>query len=321
LALALSVCPARAWAARPLAEPIPWQDPAALAVPFLQLPFESPVPLDPGRMKLELQTLYAANIFRARSSQLSVDIDVETARPTLLLHYGLPRGVELELAVPGVFDYEGFLDGTIKSVEGLFNTMNPLRAGPSPRAGRFSVTRPDGSGVSWVGHDGGPGDLWGGLKAQLRAQDGPLPALSLRLALKVPTGRFPYGSGNLEAGSGLLAGWQLGDTSILAEGDVMVPTGAIPALGLGTRPHAAIQLGVAQRLSPSLTLMAQVSAHGAGIAKVHIGDVDGWAYYGLAGIRARPTHDTSLGFALVENFIHTERGADITAVLDFSWRW
>src|SRR5512142_547632 len=50
LLLLAAALPARAQPLSP--EPFPWQDAAPVAVPFLQLPFESPATVSPGRLRL-----------------------------------------------------------------------------------------------------------------------------------------------------------------------------------------------------------------------------------------------------------------------------
>lgn len=303
------------------APPIPWQDTGPFAGLFLQLPFDAAEPVGPGRLEVSVRTLYSNSIVRGRTAELSVDVAVETAVPMVFMRYGLPRGFELEVAVPGVIAYAGFLPRPIKTMEGLFGAVNPLRDGPPPRAARFRILRGDGSGVDWSGADGSPGDPWAGLKRRVRPQQGWAPALSWRVALKVPTSGLPFGSGVLEAGSGLLASWALGATSLRLVADVMIPGGEYTAAAIRTRPHLALQLGAARRLSRWLTAMLQGSVHTSPLAGTGIGPIDGTAEYLLAGIALEPSRSTSIGFALVENVIHPSRGADISAVLELGRRW
>ncbi len=318
-AAVLTVGPAAAVGSAP--PPIAWQDPGPFAQPFLQLPFDAPEPVAPGAFDLAVRTLYANSIARERAGDLSVDVSLETAVPSLFLRYGLPRGFELQLSLPGAIDYAGFLGRPIKFVESLFGPSNPLRAGRPPAAAHFRIVRDGRGGVDWSGLGGSAGDPWIGVKRRVVAQDDGRPELAWRAALAIPTAPLPWGSGLFELGTGIVAGWAFGATSALAEADVMIPGGGpVSAARLQTRPHYALQLGVARRYTPWLTTLLQASAHTSALAGTGLDVADGTTCYLLAGVRLEPSRRTSFGFALVENVLHPDRGADITAVVELAWR-
>ncbi len=305
----------------PPPRPIAWQDTGPFAQLFLQLPFDAPAPVAPGALEVSARALYSNSIARERSADLSVDVSVETAVPTLSCRYGLPRGFELQVALRGAFDYGGFLARPIKFVEGLFDAANPLRAGRPPTSGRFHVLRRDGSGLDWTGRAEAAGDPWVGVKRLVRRQDDWKPALAWRAALELPVAPLPLGSGLWEAGAGLVAGWTFGATSMLAETDLMIPQpGPITAARLRARPHYAVQLGIARRFTRTLSAMLQASSHSSAIRGTGLDAVDGTATYLLAGVGFDPGRGTSIAFALVENVLAPARGADISAVLDVGWR-
>jgi len=306
---------------RPAARPVAWQDTGPFAQLFLQLPFDAPETVARGVLEVTLRMLYSNSIARERVPGLSVDVSAETAVPIAFVRYGLPHGFELQLAVPSAVEHGGFLGRPIKVVEGLFGSVNPLRAGPPPAAAHFRVLRDDGSGLDWSGNDGNAADPWVGVKRRIHAQDGWSPAMSWRAALEFPTAPVPWGSGLFEVGSGLLAGWTLDATSLRLEADVMIPErGPVTAAGLRTRPHFTVQLGVAHRLTRWLTAMLQASAHTSAIVGTGLGVVDGTTTYVLAGVGVEPTRRTTIAFAAAENVLHSSRGADISGVLEIAWR-
>ncbi len=306
----------------PPARPIAFQDAGAFAQPFLQLPFEAPEPVARGELEVSARTLYSNSIARERNRALSVDVSLESAAPSLFLRYGLGRGLELELSVPGAYDYAGFLPRPIKFVERLFDALNPLREGRPPATAYFRILRSDGAGLDWSGSGGRADDPWIGLKQLVRAQREWAPAMSWRIALQVPTAPLPWGSGLYELGTGLVERWTMGATSVLLETDVMIPQGGpITAAALRTRPHFAVQVGVVRRFGRRVTGMLQGSAHTSPITGTGLEVVDGSTLYLLAGIGVEPTRTTSASFALVENMLHPNRGADITAVLELAWRF
>lgn len=299
---------------------VPWQEPSPFARPFLQLPFDDPVPLRAGRTEIGLRTLYSNSLMRGRSRALSVDVSLEEAAPALFVRRGFEPGLELQLAVPGVVDYAGFLWRPIKAVESVFASVNVLRTGPPPGEARFRVVRPDGRGVDWTGTEGGPGDVWAAVKAPIAGGRGGT-ALSWRAAVKVPTADVPFGSGGVELGAGLLGAWDLGDTRLRVTGDLMVPLrGTYTSARISTRPHAALQLGAAHRFTSWLSAQLQGSVHTSALRGTGLDQIDGSTWYVLAGVSATPSRRTSLTFALVENVFQPSRGADITAVLEMAWR-
>lgn len=316
--------PAALRADEPPLRPVPWLDPSALMKPFLQLAFEAPETVRPGSLDVSIRTFYSSTIMRGwghRSRPLMVDINVETAQPTAVIRYGVVEGTELELLVPGAIDYAGWLARPIKFVEGLFSSVNPLRLGPPPRQGRIEILRyQQNTGIDWVGEDGSVGDVALGVKTLVRDQDGARPALSVRAALGLPTGRFPDGTGKLSLAAGATAGWTWSTRALWVEADGALPGDTFSSMDLPTRPHGAVQLGVAQRLGSALSLNVQMSVHSPALARTGISFVDEPTFYLLAGVTAHPARAVTVAFALVENVFATTRGADITGVLEMSWR-
>ncbi|BDG02213.1 DUF3187 family protein [Anaeromyxobacter oryzae] len=321
---ALAVAPAATLADGTPEAPAPprfvsWQDPAPLARPFLQLPFDVPEPLSRGGTEIALRTLYSNTIIRAQTSALSVNVSVESAQPMVVVRQGLRDGLELELEIPGVIDYPGFLARPIKFVDAFVGHPNPLRAGPIPKA-RVNIVREGGAGIDWSGTGGGAGDVWAGLKGRITAGHGWTPALSWRAAVKVPTAALPFGSGAVDVGGGVLCGWTFEKTALHLTADVVVPGGTFTPARLETRPHAALQIGASRRFATWLSATLQGSVHGSAITGTGMDAVDGASWYVLAGVAAEVTRRTAVTFALVENVLHASHGADITGVLELTWR-
>ena len=302
-----------------LAEPFPWKDPGQMALPFLQLPFESPETLEPGHLSLALQTFYSSNVGRNATDSLIVDYRMETAQPTLVLRWAFQSNLELHLELPGVAQEAGFLNGSIKAVESIFGKVNSLRFGGQSRTAHFRLSHRDGRTVSWRGAEGALGDVWGGLKAHVHDQDLMTPSLAVRCGLSIPTGRFPYGSGALELGAGVLAGWEGGGAGLFAAADLSVPTDSAPTLHIGTRPHPALQVGISRPLSSWVSANAQMSAHAPAFEDVGMKEISAWTYYVLAGVRANAFRSWFVDLGLAENLFNAETGADITGLLVLEW--
>lgn len=302
------------------AGPLPWQDAAPLAAPFLQLPFEAPDTIPEGTARAELRTIYSSSIASAHSHAADVEYRMETAQPTAALRWGVADGIELQLALPAATAHRGFLDDPIHAVESWFATENSRR-GTVPPGVHFRLRRPGGPGASFAGPAQALGDPWLGVKVRLREAEGPWPALALRAAVKLPSAPFPFGSGVLEVAGGLLAAVDRGHTHAWLAVDLSVPAGPVTAGRFATRPHPAVQLALGREIGAGLTLLVQGSAHGAALRPVHVSEIDGWTFYVLAGARLEPAPRLRLGLGVAENLFVTERGTDIAAVLDLSYRW
>lgn len=302
-------------------EPLPWQDAAPLAVPFLELPFESPRTVPPRQLELRFRTYYSNNIASAQSQQVLVYYHDETAQPSLVLRYGLFEGLELHLEAAAVAEGVAYLDPVIQEVEGFFHTENKLRKAALSRYPKFVLVRPGGQGSRFSGPQAAFGDLWVGAKGIFFEQVDHHLTFAWRAAAKLPTGRFPFGSGVLEGGAGLLASYEPGPTHAWLVADLMVPFGSVSRARLETRPHPAIQAAVGRDLGERVSLLVQGSAHGSALRYLHLSEIDGWTFYLLVGARATCTRSMTAGLGVVENLFVTERGTDIAAVLDVTWQF
>src|SRR6266702_3914742 len=197
-----------------LPAPLAWQEPAPLARLFLQLPFEAPEVLRERTLEIGVRLLYSNSLLSDRNDQLTLDVHVETAQPTVWIRYGLVPGIEAQVAIPFIVDYGGVLDRPIEVVEGWFAFSNPQRKARPRNVAHFQLTRPDGSGILRDGPGSGLGDAWAALKVMVVGGAGSRGSLALRGALKLPTGKLPYGSEELDVGGSLLAGWTWTSTAV-----------------------------------------------------------------------------------------------------------
>ena len=134
---------------------------------------------------------------------------------------------------------------TVPALRAVFEAVKGARTA-SESVVRFQLTRPDGTGIVRDGPGAGLGDVWAGLKVRLTHLPGG-GYLALRGALKLPTGRLPYGSEEVDLGASLFAGWSWNATGLRAQVDVLVPTEELRAGGVETRPYGAFDVGLTQR--------------------------------------------------------------------------
>jgi len=294
--------------------PLPFQEPGGLQRLFLQFPFEAPSVAAPGAFEGEVRLLYSNTILLASGPAASVDVDLETAQFTGFLRVGIATNVEVQVAVPFTVDYGGFLDPVIEAVEGLFHAANPARQGRPNGLTRFRVTYLGQS--AWVdGSDAGLGDVWFGVKGLVLEPLGARPAIALRGAVKLPTGRYPFGSGEPDVGASLLVGWSVGRLAARVEVDGATATAALRAAGIGTRPYGALDLGLTYSATDALALHLQGSASTSPLRGTGLDEMDAGVRYLLLGLSARVSPTWELEFAMVENVFSPFRGADFTLLL------
>lgn len=323
IALALALLPAAAGGAgEPSSEgsepapPLPWREPVPPARMFLQLPFEAPGVVEGRAFRAELRLSYANSILVASTPSLALDVDLESAELQALFRYGLARGLEVQLAVPAMVDTGGFLDGPIEAVEGAFGaTSMPGRRGRAHGLARFRLLRPDGTGVWRDGAAAGLGDVWAGLKARLLDETGGWPEMALRAVIKAPTGRPPYGSGEVDAGASLSAGWTWSRIGFRFQLDAIAPTAGLRAARVSTHVYGAGQAGVAVAVSGAVTLHAQWATHLSPYAAIGLPPLDATTHYAIAGASVALSRSLALEAAAAENVLSPAWGADFTLLL------
>lgn len=322
IALAASLAPraGRADPAAAILAPVPWREPSPLMRLFLQLPFDAPATVARGAVRGELDVLYSNSLLAARNDALAVDVHVESMQVTPMLRAGVADGVELELAAPVLLDTGGFLDRPIETVEGWLAASSPQRAGRPRNAAVFSLVRRDGTGIERRGAEAGIGDAWAGAKIELARERGARPAISARAAVKVPTGSAPFGSGTVDLGAGLLAGWTFDRLALRLALDASAPTGELRVARIRTRPYGAAQAGLAWQASPRVAVHAQLAGHASPLGGTGLGVVDAPTFYVLAGAGVALPARLELRAAVVENVFSPYRGADVTFVLGLARR-
>jgi hypothetical protein len=175
---------------------------------FLSLAPERPEVLRKGQVALNL------NVARTNSMEGykpeaggSGLLHAETVRTELNARLGLGHGLEASVALPWVERHEPLMDEFIGWVEraSWMQKMMPSRElyqGTSPE---FSQYVPDQGMVASAITAGGAGDATLQLKGKLTNEGRYLPALSLRLGAKLPTGDWArgFGSGTPDVAVGL----------------------------------------------------------------------------------------------------------------------
>lgn len=215
--------------------PFPVRNFQALDQLVLGMPGERAAVLHKGEFDVRLEVANTASIARDSGEQAEVTMKFETVRTGLFLRYGLTDRFEIGAEIPTLHRYGGFMDGPIKGVESLTTGVSPPRK--ALEGTHYAFTLSNGGRTLFRGSEGatGLGDISFYGKYQLLKETSTVPALSLRVAVKAPTGDTGevFGSGHPDTGLGVAVEKRL-DSSWIVYANVngIFPTGKIAELGL-----------------------------------------------------------------------------------------
>ncbi len=226
----------------------------------LSLPGDRAAVVKPGTVDVRLELAETASIYNDTTPPINVAVKFETLRSGLFLRYGATDKLELGLEIPVLYRYQGFMNGAITAVERATTGLNPAQAAFSNTNFLFNVTR---NRQTIMG--GGPGAMGLGdatlmSKYQLLTEGAAMPAVSLRGAVKLPTGDQPgfFGSGSPDFGLGLAAEKLVAGRWLLyANMTGVVPTGTIA--GFGLRPTFSGLAAIEYLWSENLSITAHVN--------------------------------------------------------------
>ena len=201
----------------------------------LSMPGDRAAVLKQGVLDVRLELTETASIFRDQSSQANVTMKFETLRSGLFLRYGATERWEFSVEVPLLYRYRGFMDGPIKAVERATTGLSPARNALGNSGYAFNISR--GGRTVASGREGavGLGDSTVISKYQVLLETAWMPAVSIRTALKLPTGdegQF-FGSGSPDFGFGLAVEKGFGGRWVVYGNlNGVVPTGRIAGMPL-----------------------------------------------------------------------------------------
>jgi hypothetical protein len=252
----LSLQPASVWAEG--FGPFPVRNFQPIQQLVLSMPGDRAAVLKKGVLDFRVELAETASIFRDEGPQASVTMKFETLRSGVFLRYGATERWELAVEVPVFYRHSGFMDGPIQAVERATTGLAPARnaLGRSPYV--FNISR--GGQTVASGREGavGLGDSTVMSKYQLLQETASMPALSIRTALKLPTGyegQF-FGSGSPDVGFGLAAEKGFGGRWVVYGNlNGVVPTGRVA--GMSLQPTISGLVAVEYLWSENLSLTTQ----------------------------------------------------------------
>ena len=211
-----------------------------------------------GALDIRVELAETSTVFNENLPSVTTTIKMEQLRSGLFLRYGLTDRLEVAMEIPLLYRYQGFLNGAVSQVERLTSGLSPARAALKNTGFVYNLTK-NGQ-TLFSGSDGqlGLGDITLSSKYQVVTEQGWVPGLSLRVAVKVPSGdeeRF-FGSGHADVGVGLAIEKKIADRWILYGNlNGIVPTG--PVAGLSVNPEMSAIAAVEYLWTPAFSLVAQ----------------------------------------------------------------
>lgn len=200
----------------------------------LNMPGDRAVVLKQGVLDVRVELAETASVFRDETPRAGTTMKFETLRSGVFLRYGVAERWELSVEVPVLYRSRGFMDGPIEAVERATTGLAPARNALGSEY-VFDISR--GGRTIASGREGvvGLGDSTIMSKYQLLLETTSMPALSIRTAIKLPTGdegQF-FGSGSPDFGLGLAAEKAFaGRWVVYGNLNGVVPTGRIAGLTL-----------------------------------------------------------------------------------------
>lgn len=198
------------------------------------------------------------SVFREESNRVSALMHFETLRSGLFLRYGLTDRLEIGVEVPALYRYRGILDGAITFTERALNRVAPARPPLNQVGFVFHMNRDKRTLFSGGDNELGLGDITLSSKYQILSESHSVPAISLRIAVKVPSGddrRF-FGSGHTDVGVGMAVEKKVAERWILyGNWNGIFPTGEIA--GLALRPAFSSIVAAEYLWSPRVSFVVQ----------------------------------------------------------------
>lgn len=291
----------------------------------LQLLFLQPFPdvappIEPGHPLVHLNTALTNTLVQQNRDYVA-ELDLEMLRTVIDLRYGFHSNVELGLEIPILFTYSGILDRFIDNAEEFFGGKRRQRRDENKGQFAYRVLRDDRLFIQGRDNVLGIGDIVWKLKVRLWRKRAWRPALSIRAAVKLPTGSTSraFGSGEADGSVGFLLQQSLGRLTLYVNGDVAFPGKISEEVSL--QPFFAGIFAVEYRIARPVSLVAQFRGdtrpfHGT------IPVLDKRLLEALLGVNWALTRRIWLQVGVSEDVFHTACcAADLSLFLNLAWRW
>jgi hypothetical protein len=291
----------------------------------LQLLFLQPFPdvvslVNPGHALVHLNTALSNTLLQQNRDYVA-ELDLEMLRTVIDLRYGLLSNVEIGLELPLLFTYSGILDDFIEGTEGFFGRKRRQRRDENQGQFAYQVLRGDRPFIRGRDNAVGIGDVVWKLKVRVWRERAWRPGLSLRAAVKFPTGSTSraFGSGEVDGSVGFLLQQSFGRFTLYLNGDVTFPGEAFDPVSL--QPFFAGIAAVEYRIARPVSVVAQFRGDTRPFHDT-IPILDKRLLEVILGLNWALTHRIRLQAGLSEDVFESSCcAADLSFFLNLTWGW
>ncbi|MCD6560936.1 MAG: DUF3187 family protein [Deltaproteobacteria bacterium] len=230
----------------------------------MQLLFLQPAPdraetLPQGAWILRLNNVTTNTLLSESSGLYSGHVDMEMIRNAISVQYGLHPRFELNITLPFMYSYSGYMDHTIKHVESFFGNTRKVREKQDIDRYEYHIEK---NGKTFIGGNkrcSGVGDLSFGIKGKIWKETDYLPCLSTRLLFKAPTGDEDrsLGSGKPDLSLGILLQKEINSFKAYLNADVIFPGDAFDSEDVSVNRFYIALLALEYRLDSKWSCIVQ----------------------------------------------------------------
>ncbi len=228
----------------------------------LQMSGESAVPLPIGDLGMRLHVSESSTILQESTPNVSGLLKLNQLRTAFDLRYGMFAGTEVGVEIASLYHHSGGLDGLITAVERLVGRPGPLRASLNGTGFAYVLSRNGQPVLQGANGSYGLADTTLSAKTLLVSEANYLPAISLRVALKLPTGdeSRAFGTGLWDFGVGVALQKTFLRRIVLYQNlNGIFPTGHY--LGFALRAYMTSMTGVEFMITPKFSITGQFDYH------------------------------------------------------------
>lgn len=302
--------------------PIPIVNQAPIQLLFLQPIPDRAETYPQGRYSLSLNTAITNTLLWGKSENYYGYLDMEMIRTCLDLKYGITSGFEIGMSVPFIYGSGGFMDRGISEFEELLNNVRDLRR-KEKQYGRadsytYSVKKNNMAFIEGKKNSAGLGDLALSVKGKIWDEGDRVPCLSARFSVKVPTGdeNRAFGSGEVDYGLGLLLQKTINRVTGYLNADVIFPGHAFEQADVSLKTFCEIMLGAEYKFSERFSGLTQLYYITRPFEDTGLEMLDRRMWNLLLGVSYFTGTGICVQGGFVEDFLHSNSGADITFFLN-----
>lgn len=245
--------------------PLPIVNQSPIQLLFLQAIPDRAETLHKDRYSLYVSVALTNTLLWEKSEDYYGFIDIEMIKSSLGLKCGISSGTELDISIPFIYSYPGFMDNFIFEVEDFFNDTRSLRKKQEEKksANKFTyfVKKNNQTFIAGEKRASGIGDVTLRLKKKIWNEGDRLPCLSIRLGAKFPTGDEDkaFGSGKLDYGFGMLLQKNIKRVTAYLNADLIFPGQAFGKQNIPLRNFYEIMLGAEYKGSSRFSTLMQLN--------------------------------------------------------------